>query len=681
LKAVSVETLGRFSLHVGGEEVVLRNQKSRAIIAYLALSDHVEEARERLVGLLWSESETGKARSSLRTCLHEIRGAFHAVGFDGLITDKLRIGLRPEGLGVDVREILAEARAGRAHPLLLDRDHLFEDLLPGFEELDPGFASWLAPKRRALHDRLVRDLETAMRDARIAPAHREEQAKALTRLDPTHEEAVRVLIRSRWSEGDTGAALGLYKKLWDLLASEYDVEPSAQTTQLIAELRMTQPTDDAGSEPRAHIVAPKIDVASELAEARGMGRARSSSRLLVSLGTFDAAGIAAESRYLVQEFRRELIASLVRFREWVVRDLPQGRGALASPTDDEVALEGGGYQTENGVRLILTLRETESGTYLWSERLDISARGWWDSQKAVVQRMASALNVHISASRLAAVAGRPEEDLMAHDLWLRGQAIKISFQAGDWHRAADLFRELIRQKPAFAPAYSSLAQLHNSVHVTHYGLMRDAARRVEGLRCAREAVRLDPTDSRSQLCLGWAYLMANQHDHAAVHYDLACELNDNDPWTMTSAALGFAFGSDHGHAREIADNALALSPTFSSTQWGYQARIRFLGGDYAGADEAARQAADVPALLPWKAAILCHLGETDEGHEHMARFYELSRQSWCGTGPWTREAAVAWFLTAFPIRERCDWERLRDGLARAGAPTGHVLWSHVSSIA
>src|SRR4029453_11858447 len=52
-----------------------------------------EETRERLVGLLWSETEEEKARASLRQSLHEIREAFNAEGFDGLRTDKVAIGL------------------------------------------------------------------------------------------------------------------------------------------------------------------------------------------------------------------------------------------------------------------------------------------------------------------------------------------------------------------------------------------------------------------------------------------------------------------------------------------------------------------------------------------------------------------------------------------------------------
>ncbi len=55
-----------------GRDIKLRKRKARALLAYLALTDGCQETRERLVGLLWSDSEEDKARSSLRQILHEL---------------------------------------------------------------------------------------------------------------------------------------------------------------------------------------------------------------------------------------------------------------------------------------------------------------------------------------------------------------------------------------------------------------------------------------------------------------------------------------------------------------------------------------------------------------------------------------------------------------------------------
>ena len=86
--------------------------------------------------------------------------------------------------------------------------------------------------------------------------------------------------------------------------------------------------------------------------------------------------------------------------------------------------------------------------------------------------------------------------------------------------------------------------------------------------------------------------MALREAEAAPHMELACELNDNDPWTLLSCAHYCAFCGSIEQARLRADQSLALSPAPSYLEWGYHGIIRFLCGDYAGALEAFDRAND-----------------------------------------------------------------------------------------
>jgi hypothetical protein len=51
------------------------------------------------------------------------------------------------------------------------------------------------------------------------------------------------------------------------------------------------------------------------------------------------------------------------------------------------------------------------------------------------------------------------------------------------------FREIIREVPGFAPAYSSLVQLNNSMHLAHPGVFREREREQQTLTLARAARR------------------------------------------------------------------------------------------------------------------------------------------------------------------------------------------------
>src|SRR5262249_49754240 len=162
-----------------------------------------------------------------------------------------------------------------------------------------------------------------------------------------------------------------------------------------------------------------------------------------SIAGFDGAATKPEHRYLVDGFRRELIACLIRFREWVVRDAMLSAAAPASGADSaEYIVEASAFGTgSDALRLGITLRGLSASAYLWSERLNVSVASWFEAQQLVVRRITTALNVHLSAERLVTVGHRPPGDLKAYDAWLLGQATFLSFDPKNWEKARGLFRQ------------------------------------------------------------------------------------------------------------------------------------------------------------------------------------------------------------------------------------------------
>ena len=682
-----IETFGHFAVRYGDREVALNGRKARALLGYLALAEACQETRERLVGLLWSETEEAKARASLRQTLYEIREAFERVGFDKFDADKHITKIDRDALEVDLWEVMTGAKRGEPHAILLERERAPASLLSELEAVDPSFRGWLLAKRQSLHDRLVSHLEDALRrQTDAASGHNEEQvARALMKLDPTHEEAARALIRTRVAAGDMAGALDIYKGLWTLLENEYDVEPSKETQELIAQIKLGQVAASTKARPPGP-VSNALTVPTAAGETRPfivqsgdiLPFTNLRTNLVLSISPFDVSGIDSGRHYVVQGFRRELIGCLVRFREWLVCE----QGPATPPATDSVndyMVEAAASQASNAVRIVLTLRESFTNAYLWSESLNLTMENWTEAQQMVVRRIATALSVHVSAGRIASATPKSGADLLAYDLWLRGQAHFLTYEPTGWQEASSLYRKIITQHPGFAPAYSSLAQLQNTVHFVHPGIFRNEQTTQEALLYAAEATRLDPIDSRAQLCLGWANAMSGRFEQAALHHKLAHELNENDPWTLVSSALGFAFRGEPHKARPLADHALNLSLTPNGTHWRYQAMIRYMCEDYEGTIAAARQAeSSIQNVFVWKAAALHSLGHTEEAKAAAEQFFNAVETRWFGgqKKP-TREYMTRWFLHAFPILRREDWERLRHDFAGAGAPTEglqHNVW-------
>ena len=225
--------------------------------------------------------------------------------------------------------------------------------------------------------------------------------------------------------------------------------------------------------------------------------------------------------------------------------------------------------------------------------------------------------------------------------------------------------------PDFAPAFSSLAQLCNSYHIVKPGTPRDINRTLQALAYAQEAARLDPLDSRSQLCLGWSHAMAKHYEQAMIYIPLAQELNDNDPWTLVSAANCYAFCGRDAEAAEIVDSMLKSRTAFarSALHWSYHVAVRFMIKDYENCIRAADFAGDLNPNVPgFKAAALYHLGRHERSRAELAHFFEVVRDRWAVQEPATPASMTRWFLYLFPIASMESWARLRDGIAGAGAP-------------
>jgi DNA-binding SARP family transcriptional activator/tetratricopeptide (TPR) repeat protein len=674
---LSVSLVGRLAIRFNGRSIDLRTQKASAVLGYLALSETKRESRERLVGLLWSRSEEEKARASLRQVVHELRSTFEDAGYGGFDAGRLAIHLESEQIEVDIDSVIRQAETGRVHPLLLNTQRLDEKILEGMDDLDPSFRIWVLAKRQTIRDRLMRSLGAGLVANDIAAGAKNEIAKAIVNFDPTHEEACCHLMRVYAEEGDVAAALRIYTDLWNLLDRDYGMEPSQATEALVADIKLgvfERPVSRSG----AQLQYGARTAGTGLAGRDGQPDVKlvtAQAKMRLVLRPFAMHGIDGDRAHLVQGFSLHLAACLVRFREWSVIDRPAANVALPPPgSAPQYCIETTAYQVADEINMVMVLRDEASGICIWSESLRLGLDNWFETQQRVIRRIATSLNVQLSTERLMRLAGESDVSLDMHDRWLRGQSLMAKFDPESWERAVNIFLDAIDENPGFSPCYSSLVQMNNIEHFVHPGLLRDLDKARATLELAKTAVQLDPVDSRAHLCCGWSYVLALRETEAEPHMELACELNDNDPWTLLSCAMYCAYCGSIGQARLRAEQALALSPAPSYLEWSYHGIVRFLCGDYAGALEACDRAHGVVQILPaWRAAALFCLGEPALARVEAQRFVNGIRSFWVGSSAPTDEAVARWVLQGHPISVGERWEALRDGLRGAGLPVGGIV--------
>jgi DNA-binding SARP family transcriptional activator/TolB-like protein len=686
---LTVSLIGGAVLTFGGRDIDLRNRKALAMVGYLALSERGEERRERLAGLFWSESSEANARATLRQVVHEAREAMLAVGCDALVGTRTTIGLRPGSFTVDVDSVLRAVAAGEAPDLLVRQRQAADALLASFEDLDPAFYGWLTARRQTLHDRMVRDLERGYRNLDLPRRQRRQLADVVLLLDPTHEEACRVVMQCAAEDAEIGAALHAYDELYRLLGDEYDMEPSAATQELVAEIK--QGKFDA-SPSREMSARPLRDEVAQIMAPRPVPAAPQPAlpppaKPALIIAPFDIHGVEPDRVHLVEGFRLELIACLVRFREWYVTDTERSatNAHIGAPVSTRYRVATTTYQAGSAISAVMVLQDQTAGVVVWSERFEVSLDNWAATQQRVVRRLASTLNVELSTERLMRLGATPEGSFEAHDVWLRTQLLIMRFTPENWNDAAEMLARAIERAPASSPLYSSLVQMNNTFHIAHPGVFRVRHKEDRTLALAQQAVRLDPRDSRAELSLGWALAMNKRYGQAETHMEIACELNPYDAWTLIAAGMFHAFIGNLGRAQALSDQAMELTLSPSLAQWTYLATTRYLCGDNEGLLDASAQAhALTPEPYPWRTqalsnlfawrgAALCNLGRPQEARKEAARFLELTRANWFGPSPPTDEMIGRWLLHIYPMGDPAVWQRLHAGVTAAGIPDGGMI--------
>ena len=263
---VACRALGPVAVSVDGvpapPELLWR--KHLALLLYLLRSPRRTRGREHLIGLLWADSEEGKARHSLNEALRHLRRAGGDLAVEA-VADQVRLG-DPFTIDVDEFEAAVVTKDWpRAASLAAG------EFAEGFAVAGAtAFEDWLEAERRHWRAREVdvlahRAEELLAQGSTTLAIVVAEQALA---LDPLSERAARAVMRSRLLSGDRRGALECGHRFAARLKSELGLEMSA-------ELRHLRDVADA---PVAESRAGRI--ASQAERTPFVGRERELARLL-----------------------------------------------------------------------------------------------------------------------------------------------------------------------------------------------------------------------------------------------------------------------------------------------------------------------------------------------------------------------------------------------------------------
>ncbi|HET7566113.1 MAG TPA: BTAD domain-containing putative transcriptional regulator [Gemmatimonadaceae bacterium] len=220
-----------------------------ALLALLAVAGSRGISRDRIIALLWPESDDERSRHSLAQLLYAVRRALHA---DVVLAGAVELRLNAELLTSDVAELEAALESGddeRAAQLytgpFLDGCHL---------SISPEFERWVDGERARLAGRMARALESLASSARQRGDRGAavEWWRRLAALDPLNTRAARGLIEALAAAGDRAGALQFARVHETLLREELSAEPDAAFRALVDQVRRSSTaSDNEPAPPRA----------------------------------------------------------------------------------------------------------------------------------------------------------------------------------------------------------------------------------------------------------------------------------------------------------------------------------------------------------------------------------------------------------------------------------------------
>ncbi len=245
--------------HIEGDDGVIGGQAGQprriALLALLATAPNETISRDKLVALLWPESDEERGRHALSECFYVLR---KALGEEAILSKGANVRLNREIVSCDVVEFEAAVECGDLERAVFLHAGPFLDgfHLKGTSE----FQRWIDSER----DRLVRAQRTALENLAEAAEQRGDLAAAvewwqrLSAEDPYSSRVALRLMQALVASGNRAAALQHARTHADRVREDLGGEPDPEVEVLAARLAEPEPhgsislTITGGQQPADH---------------------------------------------------------------------------------------------------------------------------------------------------------------------------------------------------------------------------------------------------------------------------------------------------------------------------------------------------------------------------------------------------------------------------------------------
>jgi DNA-binding SARP family transcriptional activator/Flp pilus assembly protein TadD len=290
---LQLHTLGHLGLAKadGAVAPIETQRKALVLLAILAASGSRGMSRDKLMSLLWPESDSGHASGALRQLLHTLR---KQLGAPDLVHGAIELRLNPDCIKSDIgqfRELIARGDIGEAVDLY-NGPFLDGISLPGVLELE----RWIDEERAGAEREYAAALERLAEDAeqRGDIAESASLLRTLQALDPCDGRTALRLITILEKGGDKASALQHALAHEQAIKEQLGISPNSTIVAAVRRLKESMDDEDLnGNRPQTSAIATMPTRDAEAYELYLKGRyywsQRTRSKLEQALGYFHRA--------------------------------------------------------------------------------------------------------------------------------------------------------------------------------------------------------------------------------------------------------------------------------------------------------------------------------------------------------------------------------------------------------
>jgi DNA-binding winged helix-turn-helix (wHTH) protein/TolB-like protein/Tfp pilus assembly protein PilF len=172
----------------------------------------------------------------------------------------------------------------------------------------------------------------------------------------------------------------------------------------------------------------------------------------------------------------------------------------------DVVVEGSVQTADNRIRVSVHLLRVRDGQALWAQTFDVASDNAFALEDSISERVASNLSGHLTGQQQSALNKRPTENASAYANYLRGRYYATKYTDDGFRKALAYLQSAINSDPAYALAYSGLADTFYDASNLIFP-PNDAMPRAKA--AAQRAVELDPSLAAAHVSLG---LIASKYD-------------------------------------------------------------------------------------------------------------------------------------------------------------------------